>query len=78
MTGQELCIGLRDYAVDCFGVLALTVLEQWGIRRTEDFGRIVFAMIDAGFLRKTAEDSLEDFVGVFEFDEAFARTLEIC
>jgi uncharacterized repeat protein (TIGR04138 family) len=77
VTGQELCIGLRDYAIDCFGTMARTVLEYWGVRRTEDFGKIVFAMIDAGLLRKTDEDTLADFCGVFEFDEAFSRTLEI-
>jgi uncharacterized repeat protein (TIGR04138 family) len=37
-----------------------------------DFGRIVFAMIDAGMMRKTDEDDLADFDNVFEFDEAFA------
>ena len=71
VTGQELCIGLRDYAVGEFGPLAKTVLESWGIRRTRDFGSIVFAMVEAGLLRKTDDDSLDDFVDVFEFDEAF-------
>jgi uncharacterized repeat protein (TIGR04138 family) len=71
VTGQELCIGLRDHAVERFGMLARTVLESWGVCRTEDFGRIVFAMVDAGLLRTTDEDSLDDFTGVFEFDEAF-------
>ena len=47
------------------------MLENWGIRRTEDFGRIVFGMVDAGLLRKTDEDSLDDFTDVFDFDEAF-------
>lgn len=78
VTGQELCIGLRDYAVDCYGLMARTVLEHWGVRRTEDFGRMVFALIDAGLLRKTEEDTIEDFAGVFEFDEAFSPSLEIC
>ncbi len=73
VSGQELCIGLRDYAVECFGPLAPVVLRHWGVKRTEDFGRIVFAMIDAGLLRKTADDSMEDFVGVFDFDEAFGN-----
>lgn len=71
VSGQQLCLGLRDYAVSRYGLMARTVLERWGIRRTDDFGRIVFAMIDAGLMRKSDEDCLEDFQGVFEFDEGF-------
>ena len=78
VNGQELCIGLRDYAVSQYGLLARTVLEQWNIRRTEDFGRIVFLMVEAGLLRKTDDDSIEDFTGVFDFDEVFGRELERC
>ncbi|MHC5001699.1 MAG: Minf_1886 family protein [Planctomycetota bacterium] len=71
ISGQQLCLGLRDYAIEQYGLLAPTVLSHWHIRRTEDFGRIVFAMIDAGLMTKTDEDSLDDFRGVFDFGEAF-------
>lgn len=71
VSGQQLCLGLRDFAVQQYGLLARTVLNRWNIRKTEDFGRLVFAMIEAGLMRKTDEDTLEDFIGVFEFDEAF-------
>jgi len=71
VSGAELCIGLRDYALRQYGMLARTVLESWGITRTEDFGRIVFGMVEAGLMRKTEEDSVEDFRAVYEFDEAF-------
>jgi uncharacterized repeat protein (TIGR04138 family) len=71
VSGQQLCLGLRDYAVQQYGLLAKTVLNRWNIRKTEDFGRLVFAMIETGLMRKTDEDSFEDFVNVFDFDEAF-------
>lgn len=71
VSGRQLCLGLKDYAVRQYGLLARTVLSRWGIRRTDDFGRIVFAMIDSGLMRKTDEDTLEDFRGVYEFDEVF-------
>lgn len=71
VSGQQLCLGLRDYALSKYGMLAKTVLEHWSIHRTDDFGRIVFAMIDAGLMRKTDDDNLDDFEGVFDFDEAF-------
>lgn len=71
VSGQELCLGLRDFAILQFGRLARAVLERWRIHRTEDFGRIVFAMVDGGLMRKTDDDSIDDFKGVYEFDEVF-------
>ncbi|MFP4139396.1 MAG: Minf_1886 family protein [Planctomycetota bacterium] len=72
VTGQELAWALRDVAIDRWGMLARTVLRRWGIRRTIDFGNMVYLMIEAGFMRKTDEDSLEDFRDVYDFDEAFS------
>lgn len=72
VTGQQLCLGLRDYAIEQFGLMAPTVLEHWRIRRTEDFGRIVFAMIEHGLMSKTEEDTLDDFRGVYDFAEVFS------
>ncbi len=75
ITGQQLCLGLRDLAIARWGLLAPTVLEHWCVRRTVDFGRIVFAMIEAGLMTKTSADCLDDFQAVFDFDEAFSRTV---
>ena len=75
ISGQQLCMGLREMAISKYGLLAPVVLEHWGVRRTCDFGRIVFAMIDAGLMTKTSRDSMEDFQAVFDFDEAFSREL---
>lgn len=76
VSGQQLCMGLRDFAIDQFGLLARTVLASWSIRRTEDFGRVVFTLVEAGLMRKTDEDNIEDFSGVFDFAEVFGRQLE--
>ena len=73
ITGQQLCIGLRDYAIDQYGMLAPAVLSHWKIQRTEDFGRIVFAMIDAGLMIKTDDDDINDFRAVYDFSEAFSH-----
>ena len=73
ISGQELCLGLRDYAIERYGLLAPVVLRQWRITRTDDFGRMVFAMIDAGLMSKTPDDSIDDFRAVYDFDEAFHR-----
>ena len=71
VTGQELCCGIRDYALDQFGILAKTVFHHWGITETFDFGKIVFHLIDGELMGKTAEDSVEDFRDVYSFEEAF-------
>lgn len=71
VTGQQLCLGLRDYAIKQYGLLARTVLARWGVTRTDDFGRIVFAMVELGLMRKTDDDRMEDFRGVYDFEEAF-------
>ncbi len=73
VTGQELCLGLRDLAIKRYGLLARTVLDHWNVKSTSDFGNIVFALIDVGVLRKNDEDSLDDFIGVYDFEEAFAE-----
>lgn len=79
VSGQELCIGLRSYALDQFGLLARTVLQSWGIYSTEDFGRIVFALVEAGLLRKSDDDSIEDFHLVFDFEDSFSpEAAEFC
>ncbi len=70
--GRELCIGLKDYAIDRYGMLAKSVLNKWGIHYTRDFGNIIFAMVDAGLMRTTDEDSIEDFDAIFEFDDVFS------
>ena len=72
VSGQELCMGLRDFAIQQYGMLAGTVLRHWHVNRTEDFGRIVFAMIEHGMMSKNDRDSLEHFQSVFDFNEEFA------
>ena len=71
VSGQQLCLGLRDHAINKFGMLAPAVLDSWNIHRTDDFGRIVFAMIDHGLMSKASQDTVDDFCGVYDFAEAF-------
>src|SRR6185295_3143484 len=73
ITGPQLCLGLRDFAIRRYGPLAQIVLSRWGVRRTDDFGLLVYALIDRKELRASERDSLEDFKGVFDFTEAFAQ-----
>ena len=76
LTGQEFCQGLREFALSQYGPLSLMVLEHWGIHRTLDFGEIVFALVDAGLMSKTTEDSVTDFDNVYDFKEVFTKPSE--
>ena len=73
VTGQELLSGIRDYALQQFGPMAMTVLEEWGVRSCLDFGEIVFNMIEADWLAKTDKDSRADFASGYDFDDAFRK-----
>ncbi len=73
VTSQELLEGIREYALEQFGPMTLTVLEEWGIRCCMDFGEIVFNMIETKLLAKTEQDSREDFRNGYGFHEAFRK-----
>lgn len=77
VTGQELLHGIREYAMEQFGPMARTVLNYWGIFETVDFGKIVFALVEVGILRKQPEDKLEDFEKVYDFKQAFDKGYKI-
>jgi len=74
--GEELLDGIRRLALERFGPMAKTVFEQWGIQQTEDFGHIVFQLVDEGLLGKTEQDKLSDFARGYDFNEAFVRNFD--
>lgn len=76
VSGQELLEGLRRYALDQFGPMGKTVLGHWGVGRCEDFGEIVFSMVDKGILGRTEQDTRADFKGGYDFDAAFVKPFE--
>ena len=76
VSGRELLEGIRAHALAEFGPMAFTVLSEWGVRTTLDFGHIVFNLVDAGRLGKKETDSVEDFRDGFLFEEAFLAPFE--
>ena len=71
VTGQQLLAGIREFALQQFGPMCLTVFDEWGVRNCQDFGEIVFNMVEIGLLAKTETDSRADFVAGYDFQEAF-------
>ena len=77
VSGPELLFGLRDFALREFGLLARTVFRRWGVNRTDDFGEIIFNLIEANLMSKTPEDSRADFHAVYDLDEELTNGYRI-
>ncbi|HTG84943.1 MAG TPA: Minf_1886 family protein, partial [Gemmatimonadales bacterium] len=73
VTGAELAWACRDFAVRQYGLLAFGVLTYWGVRRTEDIGRIVFVLVHTKVLSAEPTDREQDFAGVYDFAAAFGE-----
>lgn len=71
VTGPQLCEGIRNYALKQYGPMVPTVFEYWGIKKTDDFGSMVWNLIELGVFGKTPTDSIDDFNSVYAFDDAF-------
>ncbi len=57
--------------------MARTVFHMWGIQRTDDFGDIVFNLVEAGLMNKTDEDTRKDFHEVYDLDQALVQGYRI-
>ena len=77
VSGRELLQGVRELALEHFGLMTIPVFAEWGIHSTEDFGKIVFELIECGEMRKTDDDQLADFVDVYDFQKAFIDEYEV-
>ncbi len=69
VSGEDLCIALKQGGVDLFGYMAKTVFNQWGVHTTADWGKIVFTLVDAEMLGKQDSDEQHEFENVYDFEE---------
>ena len=76
LSGRQLCLGLKHYAVEQFGLMAKSILNFWGIHKSDDVGEIVFNLIDAGVFMKSPDDSKDDFKDVFDFEKELVDDFE--
>lgn len=74
VSGRQVCHAARRLALRQYGMMAIPVLERWGLRSTSDIGEIIYNLIASGDLDKTPEDSREDFNDVFDFETALRAT----
>ncbi|MEN6308416.1 MAG: Minf_1886 family protein [Anaerohalosphaeraceae bacterium] len=77
VSGQELAWGLADLARKRWGRLAAMVLNHWGVRRTRDWGDIVYLMIEHEWMSSQENDRIEDFDEVYDFLSVFEKNFVI-
>jgi uncharacterized repeat protein (TIGR04138 family) len=73
VSGPELLAGYRDFALQQFGPMAGTLMEEWSIRKCQDVGDMVFHLIEEQVFGKQDSDKKEDFSEVFDFQAALAE-----
>ncbi|HVS34526.1 MAG TPA: Minf_1886 family protein [Gemmataceae bacterium] len=69
--------GARELAVRDFGLMAPAVFRAWGVRRTDDFGDIVFNLIAAGLMDPTAADDRAAFHDRFDLQDGLMQDYRI-
>lgn len=77
ISGEQLLEGIRELGLQEFGLMTRIVFNGWGVHSTEDFGRIVFELIERGEMRKTENDHIHDFIDVYDFGEALDGSYQI-
>ena len=76
MTGQDVLEEFRERALDQYGPTAFTVMSEWGLRRCEDIGEMMFNLVESRRIRRDEGDTPEAFVGGYDFREAFLGPYE--
>jgi len=76
VTGQELLEGMRVHAAELYGPLAAHVWRSWGVTQTRDWGEIVFLLVEKGLMNRQPSDSIDDFDGVFDLEQAFVDSYQ--
>jgi len=76
VSGPQLLEGFRQHVLETYGPMSYQLLQNWGLRKTDDVGNIVFNIIGTGLFGQSEEDTVEDFAGVFDFKETFLKPFE--
>ena len=73
VSGAELLTGIKALLLKKFGPMTMTVLDHWGIKTTDDFGNIVFNLVENKVLAKDTQDHYESFKNAYDFEEVFTK-----
>lgn len=73
-TAADVCEVVKDHVLNYFHDEdeARDLLTEWGLCRSEDVGRIIFACVELGWLVAEPHESVRDFDGLFTLDTLFS------
>jgi uncharacterized repeat protein (TIGR04138 family) len=71
MSSADIMEEFKERALDQYGPLTYTVLAEWGLKRTEDLGEMMFNLVEGRRVRKDENDTPESFSGGYDFNEVF-------
>ena len=73
ISGHEFLEGIKGLLIKKFGPMTISVLDYWGIKKTDDFGNIVFNMEQYKIIAKDRQDQYESFKDGYDFEEVFDK-----
>jgi uncharacterized repeat protein (TIGR04138 family) len=71
INGRQFLEGIKGLLLKKFGPLTIPVLDYWGIKKTEDFGNIVFNLEQYKVIARDEDDQYETFKDVYDFHKVF-------
>lgn len=71
VNGRQFLEGIKGLLLKRFGPLTIPVLDYWGIKKTDDFGNIVFNLEQHKVIARDEEDQYEAFKDVYDFHQVF-------
>lgn len=76
VAGPQLLEGFRQHVLETYGPMSYQLLQNWGLRKTDDVGNIVFNIIATGLFGRSEEDDLAAFSNVYDFKTAFLKPFD--
>ncbi len=74
--GEDILDEFKERVLDLYGPMSYAVLSEWGVKRCEDVGEMMFNLVEGRRVKRDDEDTPEAFVGGYDFKEAFLGPYE--
>lgn len=71
VNGRQYLEGIKALLLRKFGPMTMTILDHWGVKKTEDFGNIVYNLERHKVIAKDQDDHYEAFKDVYDFQKVF-------
>ena len=71
VNGRQFLEGIKELLMRKFGPMTIPVLDYWGVKKTEDFGNIVYNLEKHKVIAKDEDDQYETFKDVYDFQKVF-------